>query len=158
MSLREQICHFIPCSCQAGGLLVRGIDFEYDDEPHSVYIYNVHTVGRDKLGFWQRIKDAWSILWGRNIRLDDAVIDKEGIIKFRDVCQDALNRWPEDYANHFEKCSLDEFYQSMEDEDTGRKLRLRESKKGSTISAVRPESPETASQRLWRDLGEELDE
>jgi hypothetical protein len=79
------------------------------------------------LSLWQRFKFAVGFLVGKNIYMDDAILDHEGTTKLRDACQDALDRWPEpvDYTEHY---TLDSIYQSIQDEQAGQKLRLQNSK------------------------------
>jgi hypothetical protein len=131
MSKRTQIHHFIPCNCPEGGMILHGIDFEFEEPiiPPLVYVYHVHSPGVFSMPtVWERIKNAWSFLFGKSIYLSDVILDGEGVIKLRDACQDALNRWPEEFTAHFEADSLDAIYQLMEDEEVGRRLR-----KGATM-------------------------
>ena len=91
--MRETIQNFIPCDCGVGGIVTEGIDFE--DRQGVVFFYSVHAAGIGvNATFWQRIKDAWSILWGYNIRYNSTVLNHKGVTKLRDVCQGALDRWP----------------------------------------------------------------
>lgn len=127
MKTRTDIEHFIPCSCKVGGLIVNGI--QVVDMEGIVSIYHVHTYGAAwSGGFWQRIKNAWEILRGRTIMGDDSMLNHEGVTKLRDVCQDVLDRWPDYEAFEWSQSDttpLEALYQSVTDEDEGRKMRLK---------------------------------
>lgn len=125
MTERTDIKYFIPCSCSLGGLIVNGI--EIVDMEGIVSIYHVHTYGVAwPGGIWQRIKNAWAILCGGHIMGDDSTLDKEGVTQLRNACQDALDRWPEvsEVYGKLKFVTIDDIYQSMQDEDAGRKMRL----------------------------------
>ena len=89
---KNNITCFIPCACQTGGLLINGIELEYDEEPEYIWLFNLHTYN-ERPSLWQRIKDAFSILRGKKVYLDDMTLNKEGTIKLRDNCQEILDRW-----------------------------------------------------------------
>ena len=130
MSDRTQIDHFIPCGCYEGGLRIRGIEFEYTQVSESayVYIFNLHSpLTYPPLTLWQRLKFAIGFLFGKNLYMDDATLDHKGVTKLRDVCQDALDRWPDDHGAVEKGGGWDEIYQSLEDEAAGRELRLKKS-------------------------------
>jgi len=119
---RERVNHFIQCDCQSGGLLVHGIDLE---ENHcSVLFFNVHTYGTGTTpSFWTRVKDAWKILFAHDLRAEDVVLDHKGVIELRNACQDTLNRWPEERLPFAGPETLEELYQSMQDEQIGKEIR-----------------------------------
>lgn len=121
--MRHEINHFIECSCQAGGVLVTGIDFQGSEEGHEIVtIAIIHKMGMDiPLSFWRRLVGAWDILWGREISTCDVVLGHSGVTRLRDACQDSLDRWPE--FDDYMPCSLDSLYQEFVDEDRGRKMR-----------------------------------
>lgn len=121
--MRTNIKHFIPCACSYGGLCVNGIYIEEDEE--YISIMHAHAYGIAwPCGIWNRIKNAWFILWGSTIFGDDSLLSKEGVEQLRNACQDALDRWPSDNDEMEAIGSLNEVYVSMVDEESGRKMRL----------------------------------
>lgn len=127
MKPRTSVEHFVPCMCKSGGLLVTGIKTEYYEHEHDAYVfvYNVHTQNLDSSyqSFWSRIKNAFRMLRGKTLYLDEATLYKDGVVKLRDACQDMLDRWPDEPRFELPE-TLQEIYQSLEDERVGRELRL----------------------------------
>lgn len=127
--MKTDIKKFIPCQCHAGGALLTGIDFCGVDESDSqtISIYIVHTAGVDENppSIWQRIKDAWQVICGREFYTCDVILNKEGTKKLRDACQESLDRWPEyEWIENPLGSTLHQLYVEMEDERIGRQLRL----------------------------------
>jgi len=127
--MREHIDKVIPCVCFDGGLRVRGIEADHEEGNHYLYMFNLHSPGYGNLSLWQRIKYAWSFIFGRNAYVDDVVLDEAGVTALKDACQEALDRWPDAhlYLDLDHGYGLDKIMQECEDERRGRELRLKES-------------------------------
>ena len=127
MKPRTEISHFIPCDCREGGILINGIAWDYERFSESAWIWLsiVHKGRLNKISFWQHLKYAFGFLFKKDLYFEDMTLNKEQIIKLKDVCQDALNRWPEYEAVESVE-SLDKFYQELTDEERGKEIRLQE--------------------------------
>lgn len=101
--------------------MINGIDI--DEKEGYIRVSNVHTYGvAHPGGFWQRVKNAWSVLKGQTIYGDDALLGRDSVKLLRGICQNALDRWPE--PDDIQALELGDIYQALEDESIGRKLRI----------------------------------
>jgi hypothetical protein len=122
--MREKVKHFIPCDCSQGGLMINGIEIDYDEKcPNILWFTNVHAAGTYcERSFFKRIKDIFGYIFGKSIHGEEVVLNHKAVKQLRDVCQDALNRWPDAY-NSLEKVeTLEQIYESMRYEKMGRDL------------------------------------
>lgn len=91
---------FIRCSCERCGLLIDGIDFDFEDYGVGgfVKIWMAREAGFNNdpwANIWQRLKIAWDVFRGRRWYINDMVLGREGVQELHAACQTALDMWPE---------------------------------------------------------------
>jgi len=122
MTERTQINHFIPCDCTEGGVIIRGIEIDYEPPVPLVFFLIAHAGDRAP-SFWERIQYAFKFLGKGRVYTEEFILNGPGVVAMRDACQDALDRWPNEFRK-LEDATLDEIYQAMKDEEAGREIRL----------------------------------
>ena len=93
----------IQCDCHAHGVEL-WVDADEDDVEDRIggVVFWYHAGHDHHLGFWNRLKEAWRILCGLRINVEDIIVREEGARllsqRFADLA-DAIKRGPEKKDN-----------------------------------------------------------